>query len=98
MISPEFCPKFLKCSANICPLDRDWKQRRHLKGERVCYYLRQHAKDSMTAKNRGRYPVVLIKKVSQEYPRIISHFSDIKKQCERSAKIAKKKQEKDEAA
>ena len=95
MISPEFCPKFIKCSANICPLDRDWKQRKHLKGERVCYFLRKY---TVKGNLEGRYPLVFKKVIAREHPKILSLISDIKKQCERSAKIARKKQEKDEAA
>jgi len=87
MIAPNHCPKFLKCSAPICPLDRDWKQRTHLKGERVCFYLRE-----MTVRGNlgGRYPVLFGKVIEREYPKILSLISDIKKQCERSLKIAKK--------
>jgi hypothetical protein len=33
------CDRFNDCSANICPLDPDWQQRKHLNGERVCFYL-----------------------------------------------------------
>ena len=33
------CDRFDTCSANICPLDPDWQQRKHLNGERVCFYL-----------------------------------------------------------
>jgi hypothetical protein len=33
------CDRFDTCSANICPLDQDWHQRKHLNGERICFYL-----------------------------------------------------------
>ncbi len=35
----EACPKYQTCSATICPLDPSWRKRRHLKGERICFYL-----------------------------------------------------------
>jgi len=35
----EKCPKFERCSAPICPLDRNWRKASHLHHERVCFYL-----------------------------------------------------------
>ncbi len=40
----EDCPRFDRCSAPICPLDRDWRLRKHLSGEPICAYLREAAK------------------------------------------------------
>ena len=42
---PEDCPKFGGCSAPVCPLDRKWRERVHLKGEAVCGYLREAGKE-----------------------------------------------------
>ena len=42
--TPRSCPKFDKCSAQICPLDRHWQKRRHLCEERVCFYLLEYSK------------------------------------------------------
>jgi hypothetical protein len=86
MIAPNHCPKFTKCSANICPLDNNWNKRTHLKGERVCYFLRE-----LTVKGNlgGRYPIVFEKVIAREHTKILSLISDIKKQCERSLKISK---------
>lgn len=94
MITPEFCPKYDKCSANICPLDRDWQLRSHKRGERVCFFLRKVA---TRGKLRGRYPIVFRKVVEREHPKILSLISDIKKQCERSARNAVKGAEKNAA-
>lgn len=33
------CPKFQHCNAPICPLDSDWRKRKHFNGDRVCFYL-----------------------------------------------------------
>ena len=32
----EDCPRFIKCSAPICPLDEDMKRRVRLVGEDIC--------------------------------------------------------------
>lgn len=42
--TPEDCPKFLTCSAPICPLDSNFRKRVHLERERICIYLREAAK------------------------------------------------------
>jgi len=50
----EDCPKFQACSVPICPLDPNWRKRRHLKGERVCFYLCEAQKFDAEAIFRGR--------------------------------------------
>lgn len=45
-ISSRACPKFISCSAPVCPLDFNWETQRHLPGERVCRWLREAVKDS----------------------------------------------------
>jgi len=39
------CPKFNTCSANICPLDKDWRKRNHINHEKVCVYLLESSKN-----------------------------------------------------
>lgn len=46
--SPETCSKYESCSANVCPLDREWHLRSHLRGEPSCHYLRIAVKDRAT--------------------------------------------------
>ena len=46
--SPTACSKFEACSANVCPLDRKWRLRSHLRGEPSCHYLRLAAKGTAT--------------------------------------------------
>ncbi len=41
------CPRFDHCNAPLCPLD-DWTLRHHVKGEPVCFYLREAAKHGGT--------------------------------------------------
>lgn len=38
------CPKFESCSANICPLDKEWFKRSDVRGEPVCYFMRESVK------------------------------------------------------
>lgn len=39
------CPKFESCSANICPLDNEWFKRSDVRGEPVCFFMRESVKD-----------------------------------------------------
>ena len=38
------CPKLNRCSAAICPLDKNWNQRAHLEDDSVCFYLLESVK------------------------------------------------------
>jgi len=42
------CQKYEKCSANLCPLDKDLSKRSYCDGEEICFYMREHVKG-----NRG---------------------------------------------
>jgi hypothetical protein len=44
---PHDCPRFDHCNAPICPVD-DWVRGHHVKGEPVCFYLREAAKHGGT--------------------------------------------------
>ena len=51
------CPKYMGCSAPLCPLDPDWRLRAHNNGDRVCLYLRE----SVKAGAEGRLdPTILV--------------------------------------
>ncbi|CAM8376515.1 hypothetical protein MCECIE61_00633 [Candidatus Methylopumilus planktonicus] len=42
------CPKYEKCSAPICPLDKDWKIRVLCIEDSTCFYLLESVKDTST--------------------------------------------------
>jgi len=50
----ETCPKYKGCSAPICPLDPNWRKARHLKGERICFFLCEAQKGGAEAIFGGR--------------------------------------------
>lgn len=80
------CDRFNTCSANICPLDSDWQKRKHLKGERVCFYLieaqKTNAKALFEGTGRG-YLYILMQEASQA---IITQHSPIKYSLEQAKK------------
>lgn len=72
------CDRYNTCSANICPLDPDWQQRKHLNSERVCLYLLEAQKINAKAvfESGGReYLYLLIEEVA---PAIIRRHYAIK--------------------
>ena len=67
--APETCDRFIKCSANICPLAENWRELGHLAGERVCFYLIEAEKINaeVVFRDSGRWqPYLAIKEVSRE--------------------------------
>lgn len=72
------CDRFDKCSANICPLDPDWQQRKHLKGERVCFYLIETQKINAKAvfESGGRGYLYLL--MAEATPAIVNRHYAIK--------------------
>lgn len=78
------CDRFQTCSANICPLDVEWQTRKHLNGDRICFYLIQVQKSNAKALfdtcGRG-YLYTVMKEVT---PAIISRHNTIKLVLERA--------------
>jgi hypothetical protein len=85
---PNACPKFDSCSAPTCPLD-NWKIHHHLKGEPVCFYLREAAKHGGRPPPAGDMPAELVAKVSATYQEIISspcsRWGDVRRRLARAA-------------
>ena len=90
MITPDSCPKYEKCSANICPLDPDWKLRTHMNSEPVCFYLREYVKQGGIARLRGCIPKEMFKQIAEVLPEIKLRHGNIKRSLERSAKTGSK--------
>ena len=90
MITPDSCPKYEKCSANICPLDPNWKLRAHMNSEPVCFYLREYVKQSGIARLRGCIPKEMFKQIAEVLPEIKSRYGTIKRRLESAAKTGSK--------
>lgn len=83
--TPTACPKYDRCSANICPLDAEWRKRTHLKGERVCFYLTEAVKDRAQGNFEGVRLGELYKVVAKVLPDITARYEPIKKALIRAA-------------
>lgn len=88
----EQCPKFDSCSAPICPLDPDWSERKHIKDEPVCYYLREWAKHGPHSLCRGGEEHIIASTLTRVYPQILSSIYPLKKQLDRITKTANMKE------
>ena len=81
------CDRFQSCSANICPLDSEWSKRKHLNGDRVCFYLieaqKANAKAIFDTCGRGYFYEVM-QEVTQS---IINRHSIIKHVLDQAKKL-----------
>ena len=90
MITPDACPKYEKCSANICPLDRDWQLRTHMNSEPVCFYMREFVKQGGTARLRGYISKEMLEQIAEVLPEIKSRYINISCRLESAAKTGSK--------
>ena len=84
----EDCPKYKGCSAPICPLDPNWRNAKHLKHERVCFYLCEAQKGGSEAIFRGRglgYPYQLMVEAT---PAISTRWGSIKNALAKTKKTS----------
>ena len=54
-LTPSQCRFYETCSAPLCPVDLDWRKRVMLKGEAVCFYLREAVKEGAEERFKGRH-------------------------------------------
>lgn len=80
------CDRFQSCSANICPMDIQWPIRKHLNGDRVCFYLIEAQKTNAKAifDKCGRRHVYELMLAAT--PNIIARHYPIKRALEQAKK------------
>jgi hypothetical protein len=78
------CSKFEKCSAPVCPLDSDWALRKHLDGERVCFYLSEYSKPCRDNLKQA-IAIKLFQTIEGSYDDILTTYGLMKKRLNRSA-------------
>ncbi len=83
---PTDCTRFERCAAPICPLDRQWRQRTHLRGEPLCLYLRESVKADARAVLAGHLPSELLAAVVDTAPAIIAAHGDIRRRLLRASR------------
>lgn len=89
-IAPQDCPQYYKCNAPICPVDRRWRDRTHLKGEPVCLWLRERAKPDGIARVRGVMPQELAEEIAEAESDIRRRHGPIKRALNQARKTGSK--------
>jgi hypothetical protein len=79
------CPKWKKCSAPICPLHGDLLDCKHLRNERVCFYLLEQVKPGGRAKLRGVLPTDLADAIHEAHPTVVARYGPLRKALKRAA-------------
>ena len=78
------CPKFQKCNAPVCPIDPIWQKRRHMNGDRVCFYLMEAHKPNAKAVFEGRSLSYLYDAIVRHALVIADTYRPIKKAIEKA--------------
>jgi hypothetical protein len=84
------CPKWSGCNVPLCPLDPNVSQCRHLRGEPVCLWLRELAKEGGRAILEGILPEELVAAVVTAAPAIASRGTDLRRRLRRASSVGSK--------
>jgi len=76
------CPKWIKCSAPICPLDHDWGKRALLNDDPLCFYMTESVKDGARARFEMAGLGQLFELVSAAFPPMSARWARIRRQLE----------------
>ena len=85
-IRSSLCPRYERCSAPVCPFDREWEKRIHIKGEPVCGLLLELAKDDGEANLRGSLPGQAVDRVVGSAPSLLARWAPLRRAFERASK------------
>jgi len=79
------CPRFERCNAPICPLDPNWQKARYLKGEPVCRWGLELAKEGGEAEISRTLVEQTAALIREVFPRIVSATPAIARSVERAS-------------
>jgi len=83
--TPECRPRFDRCSANVCPLDRDRRKRLHIQGERVCGLLAESVKPGGEDRLRACTQGELVEGILGQREAISTRWIDVKIRLDHAA-------------
>ena len=87
---PRLCPRWERCSAPVCPLDAEWRQRSHVRGEAVCGLLLELAKADGEATLRGCLPAELVETGVAVAPGMLHRWGPLRRASEKASKSGSK--------
>lgn len=82
---PQQCPRFEKCNAPICPLDRQWRERKYHQGERICFYLTEAMKANCSSRFANRADHALLTHAAQFISQMRLRFPNMADKFDRAA-------------
>jgi hypothetical protein len=85
---PRDCPKFNKCNATICPLDKDWHLRGFLREDATCFYLLESVKEGAGTHFEGAQLGILYERILNVREEIASTHKRIGRKLISAAKSA----------
>ena len=78
------CPKFDRCAASICPLDREWHTRIYRKGEPIRFYLLEYVKPDAKARFEGSMATFIYKAIEKDIENLLCRYAPLRKALERA--------------
>jgi hypothetical protein len=90
MSSPQSCPRWRSCSAPICPLDTDWRLRKHLQSEPTCGLLLELAKPGGEATLRACLPAKVAEGAISVAAEVMAAHGPIRRACGRASRSGSK--------
>ena len=75
--NPKSCPRFIKCSAPVCPLDDSPYKRVLLKEDPTCTYLTESVKDGAETRFKGAGLGWLYEQLVRATPHLIASYPRI---------------------
>jgi hypothetical protein len=79
------CPRYIDCSAPLCPLDPDWRTRIHRSGDRVCFYLREAVKAGAPERFKGGADAPIYLAATDMLAQSTTFVSDLRKRLKDAA-------------
>lgn len=76
------CPRFDRCSATVCPLDADWRERVYTKADRTCAWMLEAAKPNGEATIRGALPSRLAEQVLAAIAAVCTRHAHLRRRLE----------------
>lgn len=78
------CPRWQRCSANICPLDPEWEQRTHGAGDTICFYLLEAVKTGSEQRFQANATGEMRQRVLGPLPALMSRWAAIRSAVDRA--------------
>lgn len=80
------CPRWLKCSAPVCPLEYNSNECKTLSNEPVCFYMLEAVKEGAETRFKGAGLAHIYARVIETLPELVATSGRLRRLLERSRK------------